>query len=200
LDKEEYAVEFAQGKFRISTLRRVRAHENLQGDAGEGSEFYSSDSHSSGEPGFEEVARRSGIGPVPPGVQATIRYNMTHRVVWDAYLLCLTKRFDPARFARDFGSYCCEITDARRFFDLVTDHLCGRSDWHQAAMGSIYYGERISHGLNFPPVPSVFVKPPIYAHQEEVRLTWTGGPWQPSPLEPLDVDIPEVAPLCRRIL
>lgn len=199
LDEEKYAGDLAQGRFRITTLRRVRAHEKLQGDIGEGSEWYFSDSPSSGDPRFEEVAARTGItiGPAAHGV--TIRWNVTHRVVWDAYLLCLTKSFDPGRFAKDFGNFCCEITDARRFFDLVTDHLTGRPDWQCAEMGSVIYGKRTPQGLDFPSVPSMFVKPPIYEDQEEVRLTWFGAP-PPIPLNPLDINIPALASLCCRIL
>lgn len=199
LDKEEFAVAFTRGSFRLSTLRRCRGYENAQqGDPSEGSETYFSGEASSGDPHFETVARRSGI-PVTPGVHTTLRYNTTRRTLLDAFLLCLTSEFDPERFAKDFGSCCVEITDAGKFFDIVCDHLrVVRPDWLQAAMGSVIYAMPTYKGLEEPPGPLGLVKWTRFNWQKEARMVWSISPLL-RPLNPLDICVPEVAPLIRRL-
>jgi hypothetical protein len=198
-DRAEYAGAFAEGRFRISTLERCRRHENAQqGDAGEGSQMYSSGTFSSHQDGFKEVANRLSIsfatGFLP--ADSMIRNSFAHTIMLDAYILCLTRRFDPEKFAKDFGEFCCEITDAAKFCDLVSAHLSTGWDQLEARLGEVRYRSRVYQGLEkFPHV--ALVKPSAYEWQEEVRMVWSVP--HTGPLRLLDVNIPAVAPLCRRL-
>lgn len=199
LDKEEFAVAFTEGKFRLTTLRRCRGYENQQqGDPDEASELYFSGVAYSTDPHFETIARRSLVKAFP-GAQVTLSNNTTRRSIRDAFLLSLTKEFAPEQFAKDFGSYCIEITDAGRFVEIVTEHMqVVRPDWRQAAIGSVIYAPQTYAGLESPPGRLGFVKPPRFDWQKEARMVWCISPlW--GPLDPLPLEIPEVVPLVRRL-
>ncbi|UQB41932.1 hypothetical protein JX580_09710 [Thiomicrospira microaerophila] len=200
--QEEWQADaLARGDVWLSTLETCRAYENPeQGDSEEGHETYNS-GHAVGgssDPELVEVARRSGIHIGPGCSNITISNNIRKSVLHDAYVLCTTTEFSPEKLGETFGRYCVEITNPRQFFIAVSEVLEGIVSIREAAAGKVIYKNRLYTGMERPPGPIGFVKPPdLYASQKEFRLLWL--PREANGLNPFLLKCPEVGGLCKRI-
>lgn len=200
--QEEWQADaLARGDVWLSTLETCRAYENPeQGDCEEGHETYNS-GHAVGgssDPEFVEVARRSGIHIGPGCSNITISNNTRKSVLPDAYVLCSTTEFSPEKLGETFGRYCVEITNPRLFFIAASEVLERIVSIREAAAGKVIYKNRLYTGMEHPPGPIGFVKPPdLYASQKEFRLLWI--PREDSGLNPFLLKCPEVDHLCKRI-
>jgi len=197
----EHADAMASGKIWISTLETCRQYENpLQGDPEEATQKYNS-GHAiggSGDRDFKLIAARSGIH-IGDGCSNISISNCTsmHRVL-DAYVLCTTSHFDPDKLGDVFGLHCVEVTHPHEFFRLMSLELAKLHKVREAAYGSVIYSEREYKGLEDPPGPIGFVKPPDkYQDQREVRFLWTVD--EVLRLQPFLLDVPNAATLCRRL-
>jgi len=200
--QEEWQADaLALGEVWLSTLETCRAYENPeQGDAEEAHETYNS-GHAVGggnDPELVEVARRSGIH-IGPGVgNITISNNTRKSILPDAYVLCATTEFRPEKLNETFGRYCVEITNPRQFFITVSEVLEGTVSIGKAAAGKVIYKDRFYTGMENPPGPIGFVKPPdLYTSQKEFRLLWILR--ETKGLTPFLLKCPQVSHLCERI-
>ena len=196
-----HADALAAGKVWLSTLETCRRYEDpRQGDPEEGFVTYNS-GHAvgnSGDKDFELIAARSGIHIGPGCANITLSNNIAVRHLSDAIVLCTTELFDPNALSETFGRYCVAISDPRRLFALMTDQLRRVYNVAEAAYGRVIYKDRFYTGLQEPPGPIGFVKPPDkYQDQHEVRFLWTVKEQQK--LQPFLLEVPEVAILCRRV-
>lgn len=199
--EELHADALARGEVWLSTLATCRAYEDPeQGDPEEAHETYNS-GHAVGgstDSDFVEVARRSGIHIGPGCSNITLSNDTRKTVLPDAYVLCTTIEFSPEKLSETFGRYCVEITNPKEFFVLVSESLEKPIPIKEAAAGKVIYKDRSYTGMESPPGPMGFVKPPdLYAHQREFRLLWV--PENSKDLAPFLLKCPEVAHLCKRI-
>lgn len=200
--QEEWQADFlARGKIWLSTLETCRAYEDpAQGDPEEAHETYNS-GHAVGgsnDPDFIEVARRSGIHIGPGCSEITLSNNTRKTVLPDAYVLSTTTNFSPDKLSATFGRYCVEITSPKDFFFRVSASLERSIPIKEAAAGKVIYKDRYYTGMESPPGPIGFVKPPdLYATQREFRLLWV--PDNSTGLTPFLLNCPEAAHLCKRI-
>jgi hypothetical protein len=113
-------------------------------------------------------------------------------------VLCTTEAFDPDELSETFGRYCVAISDPERLFRLLTDRLREDHNVAQAAYGRVVYRDRYYTGLEEPPGPIGFVKPPDKCQdQREVRFLWTLS--GEEELQPFLLQVPEITTLCRRV-
>lgn len=201
--QEEWQAEaLVNGGVWLSTLETCRTYEHPeQGDPGEAQETYYS-GHITGDgddPEFVEMARRSGVS-VGPGSRNITISNCTRRSsIPDAYVLCTTLHFNPAKMNDTFGNFCVEITDPARFFIAVSNEMQKIFHIREGAAGRVIYRDRHYTGLEKPPGPIGFVKPAdIYAPQKEFRMLWI--PQNNAGLEPRLIDCPQVKDFCKRII
>jgi len=199
--KESEAEALTRGEVWLSTLATCRKYEDpKQGDPEEAHETYNSGYAvgGSGDPEFVEVARRSGIH-IGLGCSNGIISNNTRKTVLpDAYVLCTTIEFSPEKLSETFGRYCVEITNSREFFINVSVLLEKSVAINKAVAGKVIYKDRHYTGMEAPPGPIGFVKPPdLYASQKEFRFLWV--PKTPDGIEPFLLDCPKVSQLCKRI-
>jgi hypothetical protein len=196
-----HADAFASGIIRLSTLETCRAYEDpYQGDPDEAVHRYNS-GHAVGgsdDAAFKLIAERSGIFIGPGCSNVTVSDCHSVRRLPDAFVLCTTEQFDPARLSDTFGRYCVEIERPQDFFRLLTGSLSKLHAVRESAFGRVIYRERSFAGLQDPPGPIGFVKPPDrYNSQREVRFLWTS--LTGTPLVPFELHAPECAALCKRI-
>ena len=200
---EEYqANALAQGEVWLSTLETCRAHEDpAQGDPEEAHETYNSGNAVGGsdDPNFVERARRSGIH-IGPGCRNITVSDCSNRVsLPDTYVLCTTVEFSPEKLSETFGKYCVEITNPRAFFLGVSKQLEDHASIKEAAAGKVIYKDRKYTGLESPPGPIGFVKPPdVYSSQNEFRFLWVPER-NASRLTPFLLKCPELSSICKRI-
>jgi hypothetical protein len=200
---EEYqANALAQGEVWLSTLETCRAYEDTaQGDPEEAHETYNSGYAVGGsdDPSFVERARRSGIH-IGPGCSNMTVNNCSNRVsLPDAFVLCTTVEFSPEKLSETFGKYCVEITNPRAFFIGVSKQLEDHAFIKEAAAGKVIYKDRKYTGLESPPGPIGFVKPPdVYSSQNEFRFLWVPEN-NASRLTPFLLKCPELSSICKRI-
>jgi len=191
-----------QGDVWLSTLETCRAYENPeQGDAEEAHETYNSGHvvDGSSDPELIEVARRSGIHIGPGCSKITISNNRRKSVLLDAYVFCTTTEFSPEKLGEIFGRYCVKITNPRQFFVSVSEVLEGTVSIRKAAAGNVIYKDRLYAGMEHPPGPIGFVKPPdLYASQKEFRFLWV--PRETKGLSPFLIKCPLIGHLCKRIV
>ncbi|MBB1380504.1 hypothetical protein H5071_00685 [Shewanella sp. SR41-2] len=199
---EEYqANSLAQGEVWLSTLETCRAYEDpAQGDPEEAHEVYNS-GHAVGgsdDTKFVERASRSGI-QIGPGCSDITVSNCSSSVsLPDAYVLCTTIEYSPEKLSDTFGKYCVEITNPRAFFIGVSKILENHISIKEAAAGKVIYKDRIYTGLESPPGPIGFVKPPdLYSSQKEFRFLWL--PLGSAKLTPFLLKCPELSTICKRI-
>ncbi|RYE60365.1 MAG: hypothetical protein EOP20_02745 [Hyphomicrobiales bacterium] len=198
MNSEKFADDFAIGKIRLSTLKKCRAYEDpLQGDSEEAIHRYNSGRWTGS--GIEAKARLARMGVFVGGATDVFLSNntVTSRIE-DAYILCATDKFDPSSFKENFGDYCIEISQPKKFFEVLTNsirktHLLAEEKW-----GLISYAERFTQGLNAEPGRIGFVKPMRYSPQREVRFLWR--PKFSTNLEFFNLDVPECADYCKRII
>jgi len=200
--QEEWQADaLANGDVWLSTLETCRKYEDpQQGDPEEAHETYNSGHIVGGsdDPDLVEVARRSGIHIGPGCSDITISDNTRRTVLPDAYVLCTTTDFSPKKLSEKFGRYCVEIAYPKDFFVYVSGILEKSIPIREAAAGKVIYKDRFYTGMESPPGPIGFVKPPdIYAPQKEFRLLWV--PKNSNGLNPFLLNCPEVAHLCKRI-
>lgn len=202
----EEADALAQGNVWLSTLKKCREYENPeQGDPEEAHETYNSGYAVGGsdDPRFMEISRRSGAIHFEPGCNVRLSGGIindctSRRSLPNAYVLCTTIDFLPENLSYTFGKYCVEITDPRQFFISVSESLERRAPISKAAAGKIIYKDRHYAGMESPPGPIGFVKPPDpYASQKEFRFLWI--PKGSSSLTPFLLGCPKVKDLCKRI-
>lgn len=196
-----HADALASGTVWLSTLETCRAYEDpYQGDPDEAVQRYNS-GHAVGgsdDAAFKLIAERSGIS-IGPGCSNITVSNCTavHRLP-DAFVLCTTEQFNPKNLSDTFGRYCVEIERPQEFFRLLTASLSQLHAIREAAFGRVIYRERNFAGLQDPPGPIGFVKPPDkYKSQHEVRFLWTS--LTGAQLAPFALYAPECVALCRRI-
>lgn len=199
--EEKHADALAAGQVWLSTLEKCRQYEDpLQGDPGEAEHTYRSGTvtGNSGDPLFDLIAARSGIGMIGC-TNATISEATNTTYLRDAFVICTTAEFDPKKLGPTFGRYCVRISYPNEFFWRVSEVALRR---HQriaeAHWGSVEYRERDYAGVQPEPGLIGFVKPSDkYAAQKEVRFLW----WQPGAdaLTPNMLDVPAAAELCKRI-
>jgi hypothetical protein len=177
--EEKHADDLRLGSVWISTLETCRRHEDpQQGDQGEGIHQYSI-SHvqgGSGDKEFERMAAQAGIHlAVGAGAQnVTIREHVSVNRLIDAYVICTTEQFDPAKLSPTFGEHCVRISSALRFFQAVNQRLLPFIDCKEAVLAPITYSDRHYADRQTPPGLLGFVKPSdMYADQQEVRAMWT---------------------------
>jgi len=200
--REEWQADaLARGEVWLSTLETCRAYEDPeQGDPEEAHESYNS-GHAVGgsdDPDFVEVARRSGIHIGPGCSNITLSNNTKKTVLQDAYVLCTTTEFSPEKLSETFGKYCVEITSPKDFYVRVSAILENSAPIKEAVAGKVIYKDRNYTGMESPPGPIGFVKPPdLYATQREFRIIWV--PENSNGLKPFLLKCPEAANLCSRI-
>jgi hypothetical protein len=199
--EEGQADSLARGDVWLSTLITCRGYEDPeQGDSEEAHEAYNS-GHAVGgsdDPEFVERARRSGIHIGPGCSNGTIDNNTRSSSLPDAYVLCTTTEFSPEKLSETFGKYCVEITNPREFFVTVSENLESQTAIKEAAAGKIIYKDRSYSGLESPPGPIGFVKPPdLYASQKEFRFLWL--PEKSKEITPFLLKCPKISHLCKRI-
>ena len=200
--QEEWQADaLACGDVWLSTLETCRAYEDpAQGDPEEAHETYNS-GHAVGgsdDPDFVEIARRSGIHIGPGCSNITLSNNTRKTVLPNAYVLCTTTEFSPEKLSDTFGRYCVEITSPKDFFVRVSASLEKSTQIKEAVAGKVIYKDRHYTGMESPPGPIGFVKPPeFYATQKEFRLLWV--PENSTGLTPFLLKCPEASYLCKRI-
>ena len=201
--QEEWQADaLARGEVWLSTLEACRAYEDPeQGDPEEAYETCNSGYAVGGsnDPGFVEVARRSGVYIGPGCSNITLSNNTMKTILPDAYVLCTTTEFSPEKLSETFGRYCVEVTNPKDFFVLISESLEKSKKIKEAAAGKVIYKDRSYTGMESPPGRIGFVKPPdLYATQREFRLLWV--PENSSGLAPFLLKCPEAAHFCKRIV
>lgn len=190
-----------KGEVWLSTLEACRSYEHPeQGDSDEASETYYS-GHAVGgsnDADFVEIARRTGIHIGPGCSNITISNNTRVTKLPDAYVLCMTKEYIAGNLEGTFGKYCVEITNPRQFFIDVSEQLQTITKLNEGVAGFVIYQNRHFTGLENPPGPIGFVKPPDkYEMQKEFRFLWI--PENANNLTPFSLSCPKVRGLCKRI-
>jgi len=203
LSKEEYANDFADGRFRISTLNACRAYEDpLQGDPGEGTLSHQIDETMSGsfeDKEFVQIAAQVGV---KVGAGADVKLGGVNRmscVLVDSYLLCATNHFAPELLSDTFGKYCVEISDAVAFGKQINCELKRRGiQIRQAWAGNVIYTPRETFNRTKQSGNIGFVKPADpYEEQREFRFIYV--PQSSIAISPMFLDIPTARAFCRRI-
>jgi len=196
-----HADALADGKVWLSTLETCRRYEDpKQGDPEEGSVTNNSGYAvgDSGDNNFDAIAARSGIHIGPGCSNITLSNNIAIHRLPDAIVLCTTELFDPDGLSETFGRYCVAISDPARLFAQITEQLQEVHNVAQAVYGRVIYRDRYYTGLEKPPGPIGFVKPPDkYQDQHEVRFLWTLSGQED--LQPFLLEVPEATTLCRRV-
>lgn len=206
-----HADAFVEGNIKLSTLEACRKHENSeQGDAEEAIHRYNS-GHivgSSGDVDYSLIASRCGVVDLGYNKNTVISNNTVIELIPDAFVLCTTKEYDPDTMRVAFGSYCVEITDINRLYQLVTRALSKKYSIQNAQYGHVLYKERSYVGIQEPPGPIGFVKPAYkytykkiisYKDQKEFRFLWTLINNNTN-LEPFILEnVPKISEFCRRI-
>jgi len=199
--EEWQADALVSGKVWISTLEACRAYEDpKQGDSEEAKETYNS-GHAVGgsnDSAFVEIARRSGINIGPGCSNMSISNNIKISSLLNAYVLCTTSQFSPSNLSETFGKYCVEITDPKKFFIAVSRCLEKVTVIKKSVAGEVIYRDRNYTGLERPPGPIGFVKPPDkYAEQKEFRFLWI--PETMENIKPFLLNCHKILGLCRKI-
>jgi hypothetical protein len=199
--QEEWQADaLARGDVWLSTLETCRAYEDpAQGDPEEAHETYNSGHAvgSSDDQDFVEIARKSGIHIGPSCSNITLSNNTRKTVLPNAYVLCTTTEFSPENLSNTFGKYCVEITNPKEFFVRVSASLEKSIPIKEAVAGKVIYKDRHYTGMESPPGPIGFVKPPdLYATQKEFRFLWV--PKNSTGLIPFLLKCPDASCLCRR--
>ena len=199
--EEWQADALVSGKVWVSTLETCRAYEDpKQGDSEEAHETYNS-GHAVGgstDADLVEIARRSGIHIGPGCSNITISNNTSIKKIHDAYVLCTTSQYAPDNLNESFGKHCVEITDPKKFFIEVSQCLSQQMAIKESAAGKVIYKDRHYTGLENPPGPIGFVKPPDkYAEQKEFRFLWI--PENATNIKPFLLNCPKIVSLCKKI-
>lgn len=199
LREEKHAELMLRGGLRLSTLAACRAYEDAeQGDSGEGTQTYLSGNISGGsnDPSFVEQAQRLGISIGPGCSDIQINDCTSFNQVPDAYLLCTSLFRDDSLFGKSFGSYCVQIAAPALFLRHISSMLFTLGKAQEGVCAPVVYRKRVYTGLEPMPHP-VFVKPSVpYASQREFRFAWTPTGQLDGPL---DLAVPNIAHLCRRV-
>lgn len=200
LTRAEYADAFTKGSVQLSTLETCRQYEDEQrGDAGEATQEYKSGfvAGDGNDAALQTVSQRAGIGISGDCLDITMNNNTRVVKLPDAFVLCTTELFDSAKLSRSFGPYCVEISEPFEFFRLVTLRLNKIHCIQNAHFDRVTYRDRSYVGLEDPPGPLGFVKPPDkYQEQQEVRLFWIV---KTPKIGPFLLECPQVSALCKRI-
>lgn len=201
-EEEWQADALCRGDVWISTLETCRKYEDaLQGDPYEAMHTYRSGAVSGNgtDPGFVEVARRSGIYIAPSVRNFSISGVTIVHSIPDAYVLCTTKEFNPEILSDTFGGYCVQIFNLPIFFERITTAINKKVCLERGSYADVKYRSRDFTGLNPPPGRLGFVKKiDGYSTQKEFRFLWE--PKITDNLEPFLVTCPSVAELCKRII
>jgi hypothetical protein len=195
----EHADDFVRGRLMISTLGACRGYEKAgQGDKDEGTIAYSHGPIAHGDPNFETVARRMGMGRLGEGT--VIAFNALERRVPDAFVLCCTRRYAPEKLSDTFGHHCVRINYPLFVFDLITEAIRKQHEIGSFFSGKIMYDDRHYRDAEPPPADhAALVKPRDgYADQEEERMVWL--PKNPNQqLAPFEIEVPGMSDYCERI-
>lgn len=200
-DEEYHADALVSGDVWVSTLETCRKYEDdRQGDIGEAKHTYNSGSSFGGsnDSDFVEIARRSGIGIGENSSNIEIVQCTKTTTIPDAYVLCTTLEYQPDNLSAVFGDYCVEITSPKLFCRLLSEKINEINAITQGVAGIVQYRERSYSGIENPPGPIGFVKPPDdYADQKEFRLLLL--PESNVTIKPFLVSCPEIKHFCRRL-
>lgn len=200
---EFYAEQFLRGKFRISTLKRCREHENpLQGDKYEANFVYDSGfvSGTDKDPIVIETAKRLGFDTSFGNGNSHFSFIGCKGItgLYDAYVFCTSTLFDPVYFEKDFGPYCVEIIDPGFFGQKVSETIHLISPLECSTAGKIKYKNRHYTGLETHPTGEPeFIKPHIYSPQNEYRFVWY--PVQANKIDYLDIECNKIRGLLKRL-
>ena len=190
------------GNVWLSTLETCRKYENPeQGDPEEAQHTYHSGhiTGSSNDPIFVELASRTGISIGPNASNITISNCRNIHKLPDAFVLCTTKKHNPAILCETFGNHCVRINNPLLFFQYISAQLHNHVTIEQGAMGSVKYAPRHYTGLQQSPGPIGFVKPTDqYSSQNEFRFLWI--PSNSTNLLPFLIKVPEISKLCEIIV
>ncbi len=185
----------------LNTYRELEAEDPERGDIGEGTRTLHSDDkprvyNSTAElpPSLSGIECGKG-GLATNGPNAIVIKNR----VADAYVYCVTERFDAAVMG-EFGGACVRIEEPSEFFEAVDGqfknhlHELGRV-LGNGTLDRCVYAERRENYHATTPVDTCFLKPPRYERQCEVRAIWR--PAQ-LPIAPVSFECPAGARYCRR--
>jgi hypothetical protein len=142
---------------------------------------------------------REGIR-VDPGCRDVQVVNFKFRKTFEApnaYVLCVSKRYDPDRLLMDFApaDACVEISNPPGFVQALDDVM--KEHGRFVGAHACEYTGRVRKFTD-PHTPAFVVKDPDFAHQYEIRLGWE--PYQPLKETFIDVVNPSLRNHCRRVL
>jgi len=198
-DKAEYADDFVRGQVWISTLEACRGYEKAgQGDKGEGTMSYWHGPVSHGHPHFETVAQRMGLQGLGHG--SAMAFNTVSWFVPDAFVLCCTRRYDPAGMSGTFGRHCVRIHYPLFVLERLAAAIEERRELARFFMGPIQYSDRHFRDTQPPPAPhAALIKPSDgYVHQQEERMIWLPAN-RAEKLAPFKLIGPALSDFCERI-
>lgn len=204
LDKEEYARQFIQGRFRITTLSACRSAEGAERrDEKEGHlEHRINYMRSVEDPErFEACINQTGVVDIRNTGDFAIKNSYFEGVFPDCYLLCFTEQYAPERMEGGFGKWCVRIDDNQLFYDAVSSHMFATKGTSLSDMNRVRYSGRTITDYERTPVPYYLLKPiDGYSDQQEIRMIWgkVDGRWTTTP-EPFLCNCPALASICTLI-
>ncbi|MGF6712716.1 hypothetical protein QFZ41_003680 [Luteibacter sp. W1I16] len=196
-NRAEFADAFTRGEVLLSTLSTCRDYTDPErGDPGEAVHGFAIDApYPPSE--TELVAMARALAPMTVGHHVSDADCVSIAEIRDAYLVSTTAVFDPSVMAEAFGSHCVAISDAKAFFDCVTETLATHMPVMDARWGPVRYQDRVEPEARTPPDDIGFIKPQRYERQQEVRFLWSVE--REGLLLPLTLNIPGIARLTERV-
>lgn len=197
--EKSHAIDFMDGKIRLSTLSICRSYEDsLQGDSGEGIENRHIDYLNITSENSDKVNQVIGNFISIEGCGSALFENCTFtNQIDDAFVLCFTNSFKDDDLTKNFGKYCVEITNPLDLFYKISKEINNQFTINQGVMGKITYADRNLKNLNPANGPLGFVKPKDpYEPQNELRMLWHINTKE-LPLTPKFIKIPSIQKHCR---
>jgi len=199
--QERHARALCQGDVWVSTLEECRKHEERgRRDELEGaSQWRVKEFNSPSGLKAQELIKQQFGGVFKDctvyGFEAAFAFDS---MLPDAYVICTTdSRAESTQ--ETFGDYCVEISNPRRFFELVTIRLFARTNDRisRSMLSPVTYSsiEYWDDALPLAP-PGLVKRPETFGSQREVRLLWYP---QTVPISPLLLTVPGVGRLCRLV-
>jgi hypothetical protein len=185
-DEERYADEFVNGNVFVSTFKRCRAYENkYQGDIGEGSLTYNGGRFVGNSDSFEFKKILSNMPGIKiEGSNITFDNNTQVTRVHDAFVLCLTTKFQPGEFNIDFGRFCVEIINPKSLFSGLNSAIRHKYRVSGQVFDHCVYSTRSYFGSQNSPGNIYLLKPQSYSYQYEYR-----GVWIPETLDNIEAQV-----------
>ncbi|MDN2676690.1 hypothetical protein [Janthinobacterium sp. SUN033] len=206
MKNENYANDLVLGIVSLGTLEMCRAYEDpFQGDAKEAMHSYNSGIiiGDGSDTNFQKIARALQISVSEDCYDISFINTHSSRKIEDAYVICTSEFFIKEDFKESFGDYCVEISDPDLFYSLISEALEKIFIIKSSSWGAVQYRERHFEGLDDPNGMIGFIKPEKYDSQNEIRFLWECINKDRSKIEKLDrlnINIPGIRALCRRVL